>query len=827
MACKNHTSIIPFVESSLSDGECNFSSANTSDAAVFYGYLESLDDTTLRFFMIGQGPGFLSFQQANQYCNGSLKMAVKWVTWDASYAPVIPEKSKASCFLDRNVIPVYLLYSKGQDVSPAKARQVAESLNGAGPVIISTEVNFDENDASRVVQQVNEIKSACPKCLVMVSPKDLALSNLGAPYGNDGRSALEAVMSQVGDKVDIIGQGTFANEYPYDPMNETRSGGLCSPYTVLYARIKNSRDYVLKNYSKPILWTYFGVAAGENTGNTCIWTEESAADLYNLIFSASPYLANAGIIGVAPYSMTPGGGPLTCPGAEYCSKSSLMITSYFQRTPQFGAWFDACQKYSGQGQTSPSRSVPILFPENGVGSCNYVNVLSMIAGQDQIIGRSYPYTRGQMVPAELPYSCEDCAALGSVPSEFMAGTAPDVTAYCFSNVSIMSDSCADSYGVDQILVRAISYYSTKMNATSVICVQKDDVSYDCNPNKRNFPESGCDPTSRRPCYVGPMACKYLPGYVYQQNNDPWPATVIELGKEEYAPTNATKEDGVCCGARDLAVAASGAEALVEQYKNQLGVSANTSRRAWMKMYIAALIYETNQNTVSTWLGENWTGKTFVQYATDVKGDTFGKGVMTAYGGFTQYCPSLCPGSGDYVPELCPFNQTWGSSHGNVINPIRQDKINTSHCTERVCDWRGDHWHSGLDIGIPEGTELVAVFDGNVSQTDAMDPAYGTLIKITDDEGRSAFYGHLRCNGIALINDSGTMRFLRIGDRVNQSQAIGYSGGADACQGNSTGPHLHFELWNDEQGISRVDPNGALIVPYSDCPIPDPKPPTQS
>lgn len=98
--------------------------------------------------------------------------------------------------------------------------------------------------------------------------------------------------------------------------------------------------------------------------------------------------------------------------------------------------------------------------------------------------------------------------------------------------------------------------------------------------------------------------------------------------------------------------------------------------------------------------------------------------------------------------------------------------------------QGIHGHNAVDIGLPEGTPILAAADGEVilSKYEEGDPwfgGYGNYIVIQHDNGAQTVYGHLSKNLVSR------------GWKVKQGQVIGYSGST----GNSTGPHLHFEIRN--------------------------------
>ncbi|TIS61581.1 MAG: M23 family metallopeptidase, partial [Mesorhizobium sp.] len=102
-------------------------------------------------------------------------------------------------------------------------------------------------------------------------------------------------------------------------------------------------------------------------------------------------------------------------------------------------------------------------------------------------------------------------------------------------------------------------------------------------------------------------------------------------------------------------------------------------------------------------------------------------------------------------------------------------------------------HKGVDWAAPVGTPIVAAFDGEISfQGDG--GGYGNLVKITHANGRETRYAHMQKFAIA----SG------VGTRVKAGDVIGYIG----TTGLSTGPHLHFELYQSGEAI---DPLGTVTT----------------
>ena len=94
-------------------------------------------------------------------------------------------------------------------------------------------------------------------------------------------------------------------------------------------------------------------------------------------------------------------------------------------------------------------------------------------------------------------------------------------------------------------------------------------------------------------------------------------------------------------------------------------------------------------------------------------------------------------------------------------------------------------HRGVDFAAPKGTEVYASGDGVVEKAGRAG-GLGIHVRIRHAEGYSTVYGHL----------SRFAKGLKKGDKVKQGQIIGLVGST----GLSTGPHLHYEVWRDEEAI---------------------------
>jgi len=97
-------------------------------------------------------------------------------------------------------------------------------------------------------------------------------------------------------------------------------------------------------------------------------------------------------------------------------------------------------------------------------------------------------------------------------------------------------------------------------------------------------------------------------------------------------------------------------------------------------------------------------------------------------------------------------------------------------------WNG---HRAIDIGAPLGTPIIAADSGYViAARTGWNTGYGRMVMIDHGGGYVTLYGHM------------TSIFVRQGESVTKGEQIGTVGST----GNSTGPHLHFEV--RYQGVAR-------------------------
>lgn len=128
--------------------------------------------------------------------------------------------------------------------------------------------------------------------------------------------------------------------------------------------------------------------------------------------------------------------------------------------------------------------------------------------------------------------------------------------------------------------------------------------------------------------------------------------------------------------------------------------------------------------------------------------------------------------------ISPVGSNWRSLVTSEFGP-RIDPINGKATV-----------HTGIDLGVPTGTQVHAAKDGTVSKV-AWDPnGYGNYLMIDHGGGLVTLYGH--CSRILAV----------VGQSVKAGDVVALSGNT----GHSTGSHLHFEVRVNGQA---VNPRGYL------------------
>ncbi|CAM5621087.1 M23 family metallopeptidase [Streptomyces griseomycini] len=145
-------------------------------------------------------------------------------------------------------------------------------------------------------------------------------------------------------------------------------------------------------------------------------------------------------------------------------------------------------------------------------------------------------------------------------------------------------------------------------------------------------------------------------------------------------------------------------------------------------------------------------------------------------------------------EVKKAAQAAAAKQASWVDPVKNYRLSASFAQN------GGMWaskHSGQDYAVPTGTPVVAAHGGTVVKAGpngAGDgPAYGNAVVIKHGNGVYSQYAHL-----SQVN-------VQAGQVVKTGQKIALSGNT----GNSSGPHLHFEIRTTPNYGSAIDPAAFL------------------
>lgn len=386
-----------------------------------------------RRFMIGQGPSISEFSAANPLCSNSLKMAVHWLLGSENKPYDTPDPERAICLLDKDVLPVYVLYSNGTNIDYNQAGLIAAKLGQegtlirkgqlagpVGPVIIVTELDFNSSDPdaiNNITQQIIEIDNACNDWRNPADPKIYCYAAVAPRMGDT--QGLDAVMTRLQQalptkplsKLVMLAYG----------INSHYANGYCNGDKLIVEAAAFSKYARNKyNLSSVIPYVLIDVNQKDATGR-CIWRQGEAVKTYNSLFiTGIPTLIKNSVIGFALYS----------PSADSWSNPlGCVDCGVVQDQMRKQAWFGNCQNYYGiqfdigGGQTETIKTIPnlIWFPNNDEARCgtgseqvstSFVNILYSLkeygAEAIDIINPSSPPKMKQ--DEETLWTCDSCLA---------------------------------------------------------------------------------------------------------------------------------------------------------------------------------------------------------------------------------------------------------------------------------------------------------------------------------------------------------------------------------------------------------------------------------
>ena len=123
---------------------------------------------------------------------------------------------------------------------------------------------------------------------------------------------------------------------------------------------------------------------------------------------------------------------------------------------------------------------------------------------------------------------------------------------------------------------------------------------------------------------------------------------------------------------------------------------------------------------------------------------------------------------------------------SFVTPVTGHDVDSPFGLRRL-PWE-DHarLHAGVDIAAPLGTMVMACADGVVTKV-GNSPSYGHYLEVAHVDGLNSFYAHL----------SHTAKGAKVGVAMKRGETVGFVGNT----GDSTGPHLHFEIRNHTRPLN--------------------------
>lgn len=161
-----------------------------------------------------------------------------------------------------------------------------------------------------------------------------------------------------------------------------------------------------------------------------------------------------------------------------------------------------------------------------------------------------------------------------------------------------------------------------------------------------------------------------------------------------------------------------------------------------------------------------------------------------------------PGGGPLLIALVLGSLAWYAHTGNADQPAGTVTAGPGQHVAPVPGGRltsgfGARWgttHYGIDIAAPTGTPIRAVTAGTVIEAGPA-TGFGLWMRLEHGDGTVTVYGHMN----TIDRPAGAR--VATGDQI---ATVG-------ARGQSTGPHLHFEVWPHGDRAARVDPRPWLAA----------------
>jgi murein DD-endopeptidase MepM/ murein hydrolase activator NlpD len=142
-------------------------------------------------------------------------------------------------------------------------------------------------------------------------------------------------------------------------------------------------------------------------------------------------------------------------------------------------------------------------------------------------------------------------------------------------------------------------------------------------------------------------------------------------------------------------------------------------------------------------------------------------------------PAATTGTTTPAPAIAPVSTSTGGGSTPSGRPVGGVVTNTFH-----------PGHNGIDFGVPIGTKVQATMSGKVIYAGWNDQGYGNLVIVENGPYRT-YFAHL------------SQVPVKLGQEVTAGSVVGISGST----GNSTGPHVHYEV---RYNLKVIDPTSFTL-----------------
>jgi hypothetical protein len=497
---------------------------------------------------IGQGLTFADFNAANLYCNNSLRYSLKLVRTMGSPSYLFSPKAYAgaACFLDKSVIPIYLLYNNGTVPITDNSGLFASQMNGTGPVMIASELNPSSDPANleNIQSQISIMKSKCPNCLIGAS---ITLNDTAILRKLNESGAL--------GNIDFVGFGLDSNY-----MNGKY--GTCGEALALLLQAEEMSADVEKQFDKPTFWYYVNLNRTQ-----CRWTDYEERELYSTMFQDIKKMSLRGLIGMAPVSFYDS-------ASIYPNSNNSFLVSTSSgdqlRQDSFSSWFSFCRQYYG----NQNYQIMTLDTSDMDSACSQNLVGGIPSKQIQYLGNA-----GDFVPLESiniddkekqMYQCKACFIAFDPkktpdfiknlnPGNFNGKNINFERTKCENNYEDM-EFYADLYDIDANLLRVFAQHESGFDHCAISNISSSKaglctgMALTKEPLRDALEQAGCDysqvrilPTDQVFCAMGMMQTTTLPGYMYDNylylgingRAIPMPDDVKACGGKNFNPFNST------------------------------------------------------------------------------------------------------------------------------------------------------------------------------------------------------------------------------------------------------------------------------------------------